>query len=66
MDKYLKDSTYFFNNVYPYLTKKDQKECLKKLNEELKNIKNYNEKKELEKILINNNIVNNIKENKKI
>ena len=66
MDKYLKDSTYFFNNVYPYLTKKDQKECLKKLNEELKNIKLFNEKKELEKILLSNDIVKSIEENKEM
>lgn len=51
MNKYLEDSAYFFNNIYPYLSKKEQKECLRELKKELKSLERFNKKNFLEKAL---------------
>ncbi|MBQ2946757.1 MAG: HD domain-containing protein [Bacilli bacterium] len=65
MNKYLEEYSYFFNNIYPYLGKKEQKMCLKELKRELK-YKKIDEKKELEKILLKDDIVKSIEDNKEI
>lgn len=65
MNEYLEEYSYFFKNVYPYLGKKEQKICLKELKRELKS-KPFDEKEEIEKILLSNNIVNSIEDNKEI
>ena len=65
MNDFLEESNYFFNNIYPYLNKKEQKQCLKELKRELSS-KHFNEKEKLENILLSRDIVNSIEDNKEI
>ena len=44
----MNNNDYFFKNIFPYLSKKEQKECLKEVRKKLKSInsrKNNTEKK---------------------
>ena len=65
MNNFLEESSYFFNNIYPFLNKKEQKYCLKELKRELRT-KQFNEKEELEKILLSDDILKSINDNKEM